>query len=145
MLSFIYSIITLHRDPQHVSSIAVLIFRRTIAYLQYLVSSHSVCCHTVHRLRADLRYFVRLLVLLYRLVTCDCTKVFCTQNIKHNAPPPKSQVMWCAWHIVVTCPRVYTHAKFAREVQLCCEPLNWAEGVDSEFTLSTSITVCRRC
>jgi hypothetical protein len=25
----------------------VLIFRRTIIYLQYLVSSHSVCCHAV--------------------------------------------------------------------------------------------------
>jgi hypothetical protein len=30
MHSFIYPIITLHRDPQHVSNIAVLIFRRTI-------------------------------------------------------------------------------------------------------------------
>jgi hypothetical protein len=30
MHNFIYSIITLHRDPQHVSSIAVLIFKRTI-------------------------------------------------------------------------------------------------------------------
>jgi hypothetical protein len=30
MHNFIYSIITLHRDPQRVSSIAVLIFRRTI-------------------------------------------------------------------------------------------------------------------
>jgi hypothetical protein len=30
MHNFIYSIITLHRDPQHVSSIAVLVFRRTV-------------------------------------------------------------------------------------------------------------------
>jgi hypothetical protein len=44
--NFIYSIKILHHDPQHVSSIAVLIFRRTVAYLQYLVSSHTVCCHT---------------------------------------------------------------------------------------------------
>jgi hypothetical protein len=29
MHNFIYSIITLHHDPQHVLSIAVLIFRRT--------------------------------------------------------------------------------------------------------------------
>jgi hypothetical protein len=49
MHNFIYSIIILHHDPQHVSSVAVLIFRRTIVYLQYLVSSHTVCCHTVHR------------------------------------------------------------------------------------------------
>jgi hypothetical protein len=47
MHNFIYSIIILHYDPQHVWSIAVLIFRRTIVYLQYRVSSHSVCCHTV--------------------------------------------------------------------------------------------------
>jgi hypothetical protein len=53
MHNFIYSIMILHHDPQHVSSFAVLIFRRTIVYLQYLVSSHSVCCHTVHRSRAD--------------------------------------------------------------------------------------------
>jgi hypothetical protein len=53
MHNFIYSIMILHHDPQHVSSIAVLIFRATIVYLQYLVSSHSVCCHTVHRSRAD--------------------------------------------------------------------------------------------
>jgi hypothetical protein len=53
MHNFIYSIIILHHDPQHVSSIAVFIFRRIIVYLQYLVSSHSVCCHPVHRLRAD--------------------------------------------------------------------------------------------
>jgi hypothetical protein len=53
MHNFIYSIIILHHDPQYVSSIAVLIFRRTIVHLQYLVSSHSVCCHPVHRLRAD--------------------------------------------------------------------------------------------
>jgi hypothetical protein len=46
MHNFIYSIIILHHDPQHVSSIAVLIFRKKIVYLQYLVSSHSV-------LRAD--------------------------------------------------------------------------------------------
>jgi hypothetical protein len=46
MRSFICSIIILHLDPQHVSSIAVLIFRKTILYLQYLGSSHSVCCHT---------------------------------------------------------------------------------------------------
>jgi hypothetical protein len=46
MHNFTYSIIILHHVPQHVSSIAVLIFRRTIVYLQYLVSSHSVCCHT---------------------------------------------------------------------------------------------------
>jgi hypothetical protein len=52
MHNFIYSIIILHHDPQHVSSIAVLVFRRTIVYLQYLVLSHSVCCHTVHRSRA---------------------------------------------------------------------------------------------
>jgi hypothetical protein len=31
--NFIYSIIILHHDPQYVSSIAVLIFRRTIVYL----------------------------------------------------------------------------------------------------------------
>jgi hypothetical protein len=30
MHSFIYSIITIHSDPQHGSSIAVLIFRKTI-------------------------------------------------------------------------------------------------------------------
>jgi hypothetical protein len=30
MHNFIYSIITLHRDPQHVLSIVVLIFRKTI-------------------------------------------------------------------------------------------------------------------
>jgi hypothetical protein len=53
MHNFIYSMIILHHDPQHVSSIAVLIFRRTIVHLQYLVSSQSVCCHTVHRSRAD--------------------------------------------------------------------------------------------
>jgi hypothetical protein len=53
MHNFIYSIIILHHDHQHVPSIAVLIFRRTIVYLQYLVSSHSVCCHTMHRSRAD--------------------------------------------------------------------------------------------
>jgi hypothetical protein len=53
MHNFIYSIIILHHDPQHVSSIAVLIFRRPIVYLQYLVSSNSICCHTVHRSRAD--------------------------------------------------------------------------------------------
>jgi hypothetical protein len=55
MHNFIYSIIILHHDPQHASSIAVPIFRGTIVYLQYLVSSHSVCCHTVHRSRADCR------------------------------------------------------------------------------------------
>jgi hypothetical protein len=55
MHSFIYSIIILHHDPQNFSSIAVLLFRRTIVYLQYLVSSHSVCCGPVHRLRADCR------------------------------------------------------------------------------------------
>jgi hypothetical protein len=38
MHNFIYSIIVLHHDPQHVSSIAVLFFRRTIVHLQYLVS-----------------------------------------------------------------------------------------------------------
>jgi hypothetical protein len=43
---FIYSIIILHHVPQHVSNIAVLIFRRIIVYLQYLVSSHSVWQHT---------------------------------------------------------------------------------------------------
>jgi hypothetical protein len=53
MHNFIYSIIILHHDPQHVSSIGVLIFRRTIVCLQYLVSSHSVCSHTVHRSSAD--------------------------------------------------------------------------------------------
>jgi hypothetical protein len=53
MHNFIYSIIILHHDPQHVSIIAVLIFRRKIVYLQYMISSHSVCCHTVHRARAD--------------------------------------------------------------------------------------------
>jgi hypothetical protein len=53
MKNFIYSIIILHHDPQHVSSITVLIFRRTIVYLQYLVSSQTVCCHTVHRSRVD--------------------------------------------------------------------------------------------
>jgi hypothetical protein len=36
----------LHHDPQHVSSIAVLIIRRTIVYLQYVLSSHSVWQHT---------------------------------------------------------------------------------------------------
>jgi hypothetical protein len=46
MHNFIYSVITLHHDPQHVSSIAVLIFRRTIVYLQNLVSSHSLWQHT---------------------------------------------------------------------------------------------------
>jgi hypothetical protein len=40
MHNFIYSIIILHHDPQHISSIAVLIFRRTMVYLQYPVSSH---------------------------------------------------------------------------------------------------------
>jgi hypothetical protein len=34
MHNFIYSIIILHHDPQHVSRIAVLIFRRTIVYHQ---------------------------------------------------------------------------------------------------------------
>jgi hypothetical protein len=53
MHNFICSIIILHHDPQHVSSIAVLTFRRTIVYLQYLVSSHAVCCLTVHRSRVD--------------------------------------------------------------------------------------------
>ena len=43
----------LHYTPRHVSSIVVLIFRRKIVYLQYLVSSHSLSCHTVHWLRAD--------------------------------------------------------------------------------------------
>jgi hypothetical protein len=46
MHNFISSIIILHHDPQHVSNIAVLIFRRTIVYLLYLVSSHSVWQHT---------------------------------------------------------------------------------------------------
>jgi hypothetical protein len=46
MYNFIYSIIKLHHDPQHVSCIAVLIFKRTIVYLQYLGSSHSVWQHT---------------------------------------------------------------------------------------------------
>jgi hypothetical protein len=46
MHNFICSIIILHHDLQHISSIAVLIFRRTIVYLQYLVSSHSVWQHT---------------------------------------------------------------------------------------------------
>jgi tryptophan-rich sensory protein len=46
MHNFIYSIIVLHHDRQHVSSIAVIIFRRTIVYLQYLVSLHSVWQHT---------------------------------------------------------------------------------------------------
>jgi hypothetical protein len=55
MHNFIYSMIILHHDPQHVSSIAVLIFRGTIVYLQYLVSSHCVCCRPVHRSRADCR------------------------------------------------------------------------------------------
>jgi hypothetical protein len=42
MHNFIYSIITLHRDPQHVSSIAVLIFRRTI-YI-FTVSGIVILC-----------------------------------------------------------------------------------------------------
>jgi hypothetical protein len=46
MQNFIYSMIILHHDPQHVLSITVLIFRRMIVYLQYLVSSHSVWQHT---------------------------------------------------------------------------------------------------
>jgi hypothetical protein len=61
MHNFIYSIIILHHDPQHVSSIAVLIFRRTNVYLQYLVSFHSVCCHTE---RDDTRYCKYKIVLL---------------------------------------------------------------------------------
>jgi hypothetical protein len=76
MHNFIYFIIILHHDPQHVSSISVLIFRRTTVYLQYLVSSHSVCCHTVHRLRADciviqdtciilIQFYLGVLVLIY--------------------------------------------------------------------------------
>jgi hypothetical protein len=36
MHNFIYSIIILHHNPQHGSSNAVLIFRRTTVYLQYL-------------------------------------------------------------------------------------------------------------
>jgi hypothetical protein len=40
MHNLMYSIIILHHDPQHVLGIAVLIFRRTIVYWQYLVSSH---------------------------------------------------------------------------------------------------------
>jgi hypothetical protein len=61
MHNFMYSIIILHRDPQHVSSIPVLVFRRTIVYLQYLVSSHSVCCHSVWE---DTRYCKYTIVLL---------------------------------------------------------------------------------
>jgi hypothetical protein len=71
MHNFIYSIIILHHDPQHVLNIAVLIFRRTIVYLQYLVSSHSVCCHPVHRLRADCSPMFETFwgLLVYSLVT----------------------------------------------------------------------------
>jgi hypothetical protein len=53
IIIIIIIIIIIYHDPQHVSSITVLIFRRTIVYLRYLVSSRSVCCHPVHRLRAD--------------------------------------------------------------------------------------------
>jgi hypothetical protein len=61
MHGFIYSIIILHHDPQHVSSITVLIFGRTIVYLQYLVSSHSVWQHTECD---DTRYCKNTVVLL---------------------------------------------------------------------------------
>jgi hypothetical protein len=47
MHNFIYSILILHHDPQHVSSIAVLIFRRTVVCLQYLVSSHLPLCAAI--------------------------------------------------------------------------------------------------
>jgi hypothetical protein len=46
---------------KHVSNIAVLIFRRTIVYLQYLVSSHSVWLHTEWD---DTRYCKYTIVLL---------------------------------------------------------------------------------
>jgi hypothetical protein len=61
MRNFIYSIIILHHDPLHVSSITMLIFRRTIVYLQYLVSSHSVWQHTE---REDTGYCKHTIVLL---------------------------------------------------------------------------------
>jgi tryptophan-rich sensory protein len=61
MHNFIYSIIILHHYPQHVSSIAVLIFSRTILYLQYLVSSHTVWQHTEWD---DTRYCKYTIVLL---------------------------------------------------------------------------------
>jgi hypothetical protein len=78
MHNFIYSIIILHHDLQHVSSIAVLIFRRTIVYLQYLVSSHSVCCHTVHRSRAD--FSPLLISALYGSIEWDNTR-YCKYTI----------------------------------------------------------------
>jgi len=43
----------LHYNPRHVSSITMLIFRRSTALLQPLVQSFSVNGCTVRRLRAD--------------------------------------------------------------------------------------------
>jgi hypothetical protein len=77
MHNFIYSIIILHHDTQHVSSIAVPIFRRTIVYLQHLVSSHSVCCHSVHRSRADLSWW---LIQVYTMMHGQKTIKLWSQN-----------------------------------------------------------------
>jgi hypothetical protein len=62
MHNFIYSIIILYHDPQQVSSIAVLIFKGTIVYLQYLVLSHTVWQQTVCD---DTRYSPLLIGALY--------------------------------------------------------------------------------
>jgi hypothetical protein len=81
MRNFIYSIIILHHDPLHVSSIAVLIFRRTNVYLQYLVSAHSVCRHPAWD---DTRYCKYTIVLL-KVITAmheTCWGSWCNINIE---------------------------------------------------------------
>jgi hypothetical protein len=65
MQNFIYSIIILHHDPQLVSIIAVLIFRRTIVYLQYLVSSHSLWQHT----ECDVTIYCEYTIVLLKMST----------------------------------------------------------------------------
>jgi hypothetical protein len=78
MHNFIHSVIILHHDPQHVSNITVLIFRRTTVYLQYLVSSHSACCHTV---QSALDWCT-----VWRHTECDDTR-YC----KHTNCPPEDE------------------------------------------------------
>jgi len=76
--------------------------------------------------------------MLYKLVASDPRTVLCTQNINHKAPPPKSQVTWKCLAHCVTCPGAYAAAKVVSEVQQCCEPFHWTEGVVSELAVSTS-------
>jgi len=51
----------IYYTPLHVSSTVVLIFRRTIALVQHLVSSLSLGDCSVHRLREDSFILIRLL------------------------------------------------------------------------------------